>query len=145
MAFGQTRLHHLDGLDLELCDFATRGGQFEHLSAQVTLHCPPIDTHHLAVLPTGRDRQSGWSRSDPAIYSWSSSEGRQGLSVVETQRRGHSSKRRRPQQRRGKDSDNESPHAQPPSAQRPKSVPESSSSMVSSRGTSIGAPSVVRG
>lgn len=94
MPIRQSGLHHLDRLDLELHDVATRGGQLEDVTTQVMPHRPPIDTHHLAGPEAGRVRPNRWSSSDRAIYGRSSrdetilrrssSEGRQGLSVVET-------------------------------------------------------------
>ena len=143
MPLRQRGLHHLDRLDLELHEVTAGSRQLEHFLPQVALHRPSIDPHHLAgALVEVRAKRATRPNLKPV---WSSSEGRQGLSVVETQRRGQSPNRRRPHNRRGEDSDSQSPHAQPPSAQRPNNVPESSSSMVSSSGTLMGAPSVVRG
>ena len=146
MTLRQSRIHHLDRLDLELHDVATRGGQLEHLTTQGTLHRPPINPHHLSGrLVEVRAKRATRPDLNPR---WSSSDERQRGASVETiiaGSPGQSHDRRRRNNRRGEDSDHKPPHAQPPSAQRPKSVPESSSSMVSSSGTLMGAPSVVRG
>ncbi|GAA1829330.1 hypothetical protein GCM10009812_22350 [Nocardioides marinus] len=175
MPSSQRRLHHLDRLDLEPDHVPTGRRQLEHVAPKLPLHRPPIDPHELcaplvevraqrATRPQNlnprwssseeRQRRASvetilrQSSSDRATYGWSSSDERQRGAGVETTaacRLRPSRNRRRPNERPGKDSDNKSPHAQPPSAQRPNSVPESSSSMVSSNGTLMGAPSVVRG
>ena len=140
---GQPRLHDLDRLHVELDALPARGRQLEHVGPQPPLHRPPVHPHDLGFLLV--EVRAKRAARPISLGRWSSSEGRQGLSVVGTRRHRQHRNRRRPHKEPDENSDSASPHAQPPSAQRPNSVPESSSSMVSSSGTLIGAPSVVRG
>lgn len=47
MTLSQSRLHHLDRLDLELHEVTAWGRQLEHVSTQVTLQRPSIDPHNV--------------------------------------------------------------------------------------------------
>lgn len=82
MPVRQCRLHYLDRLDFERHDVTAGSRQLEHVIPQVALHRPSIDPHDLsAPLVELRPQRAARRNLNP---SWSSSEGRQGLSVVET-------------------------------------------------------------